>query len=108
VGKAWEQDNTVHFDFADPRVQAVESPEDFARLPDDLRLSASYEGFLVGRRDFRAVWATPIHDGTGGFLAVLSLNLDREITVPFDQLNAIVRPAVRDLAATIGVLAAGV
>jgi hypothetical protein len=68
----------------------------------------SYEAFQVTRRDFRAVWATPIHDPDGEFLAVLSLNVDKDITMPGSELNTIVRPSVRDLAATIGVLASGV
>lgn len=107
VGAAWEQNNTVYLDLGDVQIQAVASSDDFSRLPDDLRLGMSYDTIEVTRRDFRAVWATPIHDPDGRFLAVLSLNVDRNVDMPSSELNAIVRPAVRDLAATIGVLSVG-
>jgi hypothetical protein len=107
VGTAWEQNNTVHLDLADPQVQAVTSAEEFERLPDTLRLGATYEGFEVTRGDFRAVWGTPIHHPRGGFSGVLSLNVDKDITQPWSELNTVVRPAVRDLAATVAVLAPG-
>jgi len=107
VGTAWQRDNTVGLDLTASNVQAIMCSDDFSGLPDDVRLGTSYEVFQVTRRDFCAVWATPIHDPEGRFLAVLSLNIDRTVTMPFSELNAIVRPAIRDLAATIGVLSTG-
>jgi hypothetical protein len=105
VGTAWTEKNTVHLDLADAQIRAVDSAEDYERLPANLRLGVSYESFLITRRDFRAVWATPISNAKHHLLGVLSLNIDRDVTLPFDRLNALVRPAVRDLAAAVGVLA---
>jgi predicted nucleotide-binding protein len=107
VGAAWEQSNTVHLDLGDVRLRVVDSLGGFDRLPGDLRLRMSYDTFLKTRRDFRAIWATPIYDPKRQFLAVLSLNVDPNVGLSFSELNAVVRPAVRDLAAIIGVLAAG-
>jgi hypothetical protein len=107
VGTAWEQDNTAWLDLANAQIRAVACLDDFNRLPYDLRLGMSYEAFQITRRDFRAVWATPIYDPAGQFLAVLSLNIDGNINMQGSELNAIIRPSVRDLAATIGLLAAG-
>lgn len=51
---------------------------------------------------------TPIqHAGTHAQLGVVSLNIDREIGNPFAALNEIIRPALRELAHTIGILAVG-
>jgi hypothetical protein len=47
------------------------------------------------------------HAGTHAQLGVVSLNIDREIGNPFAALNEIIRPALRELAHTIGILAVG-
>ena len=105
IGKSWELDTTVELDLASASIQAVASESDWAALPEGIRLRVSYDGFLLTRRDFRAVWATPIHAQDGEFLGVLAVNLDKDITGPFVELNEIVRPAARELATTIGFLA---
>jgi hypothetical protein len=108
VGNAWKINETCEIDLAQPELRAVDSVEPFEELPDDLRLGLSYQEFVVTRRDFRAVWATPIqHTGTHAQLGVVSLNVDRDIGIPFATLNGSVRPALRELAYMTGVLAMG-
>lgn len=75
-------------------------------LPSDLRLGLSYEDFLTSKRDFRAIWATPIQEvSTHAPLGVLSLNIDRDVDQPFAALDQVLRPALREMAHVIAALA---
>jgi CAP12/Pycsar effector protein, TIR domain len=108
VGTAWEINETFHLDMAHPDLEAVDSEASFEKLPIDLRLGLSYQEFLVTRRDFRGVWATPIqHNETHARLGVVSLNIDHSIDAPFGTLDNSIRSALRELAHTTGVLALG-
>jgi len=97
AGWCWDRDALVALDLHAAQLKHATEAE-FARLPEDQSLNMSFAELQRTRNEHRAIWGLPLHDRDFEILGVLSVDVAPGCATPFEELDAAVRPVLRDMA----------